>query len=299
MSFTNTLRVAAFISLFLVFPQKTWAQQQLSYKLEQGEIFRIKQKAEQLIIQELEGTKHEMTNDLDALFTFTVLGENDKGFDIKLTFEDFGLKSTSSIQGELFNVRASQPIEGDMMSQMFSGMVGYELQLVLRSDGKILEVIGGDELVEKMVASANIEDEFTQNLMKKSLGKEFSSDGLGKSFEQMTYFYPENQVEVGDTWKNQFDGKMTAENLWKFEKKDAKLVFISGTSSIVMKTDENGTVMSLKGTQESTIETTLQNGFINKINTNSFAEGISILANMKDVEIPTSIKSEITYEVIQ
>lgn len=299
MSLKNLFYAFLCVSLFLVFPEKATGQELLAYKLTKGEVFKIKQKAEQLILQELEGTKHEMTNDLDALFTFTVEEESAEGFQLKLTFDDFGMKSTSSIQGELINVRASQPVDGDLMSQMFSGLLDYELTMLMRKDGKIIEVKGGDKLVEKMVAAANIEDEFTQNLMKKSLEKEFSSDGLAKSFEQMTYFYPNNTVEVGGTWETQFDGKMLAENTWKLEKYDTESASISGNSSIVLKTEESGTVMSLEGTQESSIETTLPNGFVKTIKTTSFAEGISIMANLKDVEIPTSIKSNITYEIIE
>nr|WP_299343676.1 DUF6263 family protein [Allomuricauda sp.] len=299
MTLKNVLYVFLCASLFLLLPAKLSGQEQLSYKLTEGEVFKIKQKAEQLIVQELEGTKHELTNDLEALFTFTVTDKTEDGFQLRLTFNDFGMKSTSSIQGELINVRASQPVEGDLMSQMFSGLLDYELLMVMRQDGKIIEVKGGDKLVEKMVAAANIEDEFTQNLMKKSLEKEFSSNGLAKSFEQMTYFYPNNEVKVGSTWETQFEGKMLAENTWKLEKYGAESASISGTASIVLKTEESGTIMSLEGTQESSIETELPNGFIKTINTTSFAEGISIMANLKDVEIPTSIKSNITYEIIE
>ncbi|TAI49171.1 DUF6263 family protein [Flagellimonas allohymeniacidonis] len=299
MTLQKPFAFAFLLAALVIFSQNIWAQQSLSYKLAKGEVFSIKQNAKQLIVQELEGTKHEMTNDLDAIFTFTVMEKTEEGFAINLTFQDFGLKSNSSIQGELFNVRASEPIEGDLMSQMFAGLVGYELQITMRNDGKILEVNGGNELVEKMVTAANIEDEFTRNLMKKSLAKEFSSNGLAKSFEQMTYFYPQTEVNIGDTWETVFEGKMQAKNLWKWERQDSDSAYITGTSTIVLKTDENGTVMSLDGTQESSIETTLSTGFIKKINSSSLAKGISIMANMKGVEIPTSIQSDITYEIIQ
>ncbi|MEM9363718.1 MAG: DUF6263 family protein [Bacteroidota bacterium] len=275
------------------------SQEKLSYNLKKDDFFKIKQDAKQLIIQEVDGAKHELTNDLGAIFSFKVVGETESKYTIELAFEDFGMKTTSNLQGELINVKASEPVAGDIMSEMFSGLIGYKMKMTMQKDGKIIEVNGGSELIQNMVQKANITDDFTKNLMKKSLENEFSSDGLAKSFEQMTYFYPAKNVGVGDSWKNEFSGKLQAKNDWKLESLSSDEAKISGDATIVMETSENGTTMSLTGTQQTSITTDTETGFIKTINSESLAKGISKVANLGDVEIPTSIKSTITYELIQ
>jgi hypothetical protein len=221
------------------------------------------------------------------------------GFDLLLTFLDFGLKSNSSIQGVLTDVKATVLKEGDMMSEMFHALVGHQLTMRMKTNGSVESVEGGDELIAKMIAAANIEDEFTGNLMRKSLTKEFSSDGLAKSFEQMTFFYPDSNVAIGDTWDNTYDGKLSANNTFTLEKADDDTISITGTAAIVINNEESGTVMSLSGSQESAILANTDDGFIQKVMISSLAEGSAKVSQMGNIEIPTTIKSTITYELLE
>ncbi|MEL6306319.1 MAG: DUF6263 family protein [Bacteroidota bacterium] len=288
-----------FLLLILMSPFLMVGQQKIGYNLKVNDSFKILQKAEQLITQELEGSKHEITNDLEAVFTFTVMGKTADAFDIKLVFKDFGMKSTSNLQGTLVNVKASEPVEGDMMSQMFKGLIDYELNLTLLANGKIESVDGGGAMIDNMIQSAGVEDDFTKNLMRKSLEKEFSSGGLAKSFEQMTFFYPDVAVEKGSTWENTFSGKLKAENTWQLDEVNSDAITITGKGTITVDTNESGTTMALAGNHDYTIVTNTENGFITTIETTSFASGHSKMTQLGDVEIPTSIKSTVTYELIQ
>ncbi|MEO0507010.1 MAG: DUF6263 family protein [Bacteroidota bacterium] len=288
-----------YLFVILMSPFLMVGQQKIGYNLKVNDSFKILQKAEQLITQELEGSKHEITNDLEAIFTFTVMGKTADGFSIKLVFKDFGMKSTSNLQGTLVNVKASEPVEGDMMSQMFKGLIDYELNLTLLENGKIESVEGGGAMIDNMIQSAGVEDDFTKNLMRKSLEKEFSSGGLAKSFEQMTFFYPDVAVDKGSTWENTFSGKLKAENTWQLDEVTSDAMTITGKGTITVDTNESGTTMALAGNHDYTIVTNTENGFINTIETTSFASGHSKMAQLGDVEIPTSIKSTVTYELIQ
>ena len=288
-----------YLFVILMSPFLMVGQQKIGYNLKVNDSFKILQKAEQLITQELEGSKHEITNDLEAIFTFTVMRITSDGFSIILVFKDFGIKSTSNLQGTLVNVKASEPVEGDMMSQMFKGLIDYELNLTLLENGKIESVEGGGAMIDNMIQSAGVEDDFTKNLMRKSLEKEFSSGGLAKSFEQMTFFYPDVAVDKGSTWENTFSGKLKAENTWQLDEITSEAMTITGKGTITVDTNESGTTMALAGNHVYTIVTNTENGFINTIETTSFASGHSKMAQLGDVEIPTSIKSTVTYELIQ
>ena len=291
-------RIGALLVFFLM-ALTLHSQNTLKYSLKKGDMFRVKQDAKQLITQQLEGQKHELTNDLGGLYDFKVVEVDEKGFDILLSFQDFKLKSTSSLQGTIMDVKALELVEGDVMSEMFHSLIDHKLKLRMGTNGSIISVEGGDELINKMISAAGLEDEYTKNIMRESLAKEFSSDGLAKSFEQMTYFYPAKKVAVGDTWENTYNGKLVANNTFTLEKIEGDNIFIDGAAAIVMETDESGAKMSLSGSQETTIKANLSNGFIQQVKVSTHAEGDTKMAQMGDVGIPTTIESTTTYELLE
>lgn len=273
-------------------------QFQLGYTLQEKDTFLIKQTGNQEMVMEIEASKQIITNDTEALFLMEVNSFDGEVYTIDFEFKDFAIKSSSNIQGILMDVRASQPVEGDMMSTIFSGLLGPRLQIQLRTTGKILAVTGTDALIDKMMATVGELDEFTTNLMKKSLEKEFSSESLAQSFEQMTYFYGEAPVSIGDTWNSEFSGKINAKNEWKLEKADDTMVSISGTANITMKTNEAALNMDLQGNQETLIQASKVTGIVQKMMVSGSGKGISTMAQAKGVEIPTTLKQTITYELI-
>ncbi|WP_343485995.1 DUF6263 family protein [Allomuricauda sp. d1] len=286
------------LGLFVLSSFLVQAQVDLGYTLEVGQNFRIKQNANQLMIQTLEGSSHEITNELEGLFTFEVTSKTDTGYDLALKFEDFALKSSSSIQGTLIDVRASEPVDGDMMSAIFNGLIGYELTVKMGALGQITTVEGGEGLIQNMIANAGIEDEFTANLMKKSLEGEFGTESLAKSFEQMTFFYPKEKIAVGETWTNKHEGKLSSENIWKLEKIENGMASITGDADITVNNEDENLKMNLTGKQETALEASIENGFIKKMMVSSMAEGNSTMPQMGSAEIPTKLESTITYELI-
>jgi hypothetical protein len=105
-------------------------------------------------------------------------------------------------------------------------------------------------------------------------------------------------VREGDQWSNKFDGKFEASTLWTLDSLNTESAFISGKAKIVIKTDEPSNSMRLKGEQETTVVTDTSNGFMREMTVQSRAEGVSTSAQMGDVEIPTVIKSNVTYRLI-
>lgn len=289
-----------FLLGFFLLPQYLVGQEFMGYRLEVGEVFTIDQNAKQRIVQEMEGATHELTNDLGGILQFTVLSKSESGYILGLEFKDFFLKTTSNLQGTVMDVNASEVVEGDVMSQIFNSLLNHELKIDMGANGKIIAVTGGEELIEKMVGAAGFEDEFTVNLMKKSLSKDFSSDGLAKSFEQMTYFYPDKVAEktIGDTWENSYSAKLRANNTFTLDRLDNESTYITGKAAVTMETEESGTTMSLSGSQESAIQANKSSGFVEKIKVINTVKGFSKMAQLGDVEIPTEINSTITYSRI-
>ncbi|MGI9552890.1 MAG: DUF6263 family protein [Aurantibacter sp.] len=294
----NTMKHFYTILFSLFFLGGSYGQTTLQYNLKKDEIFTVKQEAEQIITQELEGTSHVLTNNINGVLEFRVIDEDDNAYNIELTFKDLNMKMTSSLQGELMNVKAKEVVEGDMQSMMFNSLLDSPVNMTLSKTGAILEVIGGDSLVTKMVNTAGLQDEFTTNMMKKSLEKEFGSEALSDSYEQMTFIYSADPVGPGDTWQNEYTGKLNAKNTWTLSGVTNENAEISGTADVLMKIEEPAVTMNLTGTQSTEIRTDIDSGFILKMAVEGLAKGSSTIAQMGDQEIPTNIKSTITYELI-
>ena len=286
--------------LFLLFYTITiFGQTALEYTLSKGNVFTIKQNATQVITQEIAGSKHELTNAIDGILEFKVLAQQEDNYQIALTFKDLNLYMTSNMQGELMNVKAKEVSEDDIQSQIFNILLNNPVQMTLSKTGDIIEVVGGDSLVVKMTNASGLEDDFSKNMIKKSLEKEFSSEALSNNYKQMTFIYSEKKVDVGDTWQNEYSGKLNVKNTWTLDDITERNAIITGKSDVIINIAEPATTMKLNGTQEAKITTDILSGFIIKMQVEGFSEGTSTSVQMGDLEIPTSIKSTTTYELIK
>ncbi|MEB8329444.1 DUF6263 family protein [Flavobacteriaceae bacterium KMM 6897] len=274
-------------------------QSTLQYTLKVGDVFLVKQNAQQTIIQELDGSTHEIINQMYGILEFKVVGIKEKNYIISLTFKDLNLRMTSSIQGELMNVRAKEVVPGDTQSSIFHSILNSPVKMTLSRNGDILEVKGGDALVTKMTEASGLEDEFSIKMMKRSLAKEFGSDALSNSYKQMTFIYPTKKIKVGDTWQNEYSGKLAATTVWTLKGLTPKTAIITGKAIISMNVVEPASTMQLTGTQNTMITTDRNTGFISKMNVEGQSKGASVMAQMSDQKIPTTIKSKVTYELIK
>ena len=293
------MKQAISLFLFVLCNLSLFAQTKLEYKLNVGDTFIIEQNAFQTIVQEVDGATHELTNEMNGLLEFKVVADRDTTYAIALAFKDLNLLMNSSIQGELMNVKAKNVTEDDMQSQIFNSLLDTPVELILSKKGDILEVNGGDSLVTKMANASGLEDDFSKNMMKKGLEKEFGSEALSNSYKQLTYFYSDSIVNIGDTWKNEYSGKLNAKNIWTLKAIDSTNATITGNAEVIMEANESGTVMNLTGTQATEIQTDVANGFIIKMVVEGQSEGVSTMTQLGDQKIPTKITSKITYELIK
>lgn len=287
-----------FLSVCTLLHLTGFGQTPLEYHLKKGEVFKVKQTAEQIITQKLEGTSHVITNQIDGILEFKVLREVAEGYEITLTFKDLNLIMTSSIEGELMNVRAKEVVEGDIQSIIFNTILNNPVKMILAKTGDILRVSGGDSLVSKMADASGIADEFSINLMKKSLSKEFGSEALSNSYKQMTFIYPDKKVKVNDKWENAYTGKLRTSNVWTLKGITDDQATITGKATVIMDIKDPNTTMKLNGTQNTSILTDSNSGFIIKMKVEGTSTGVSTLTQLGDQELPTTIKSKITYELI-
>ena len=295
------MRAKFFLLFYLLFGIITLgvAQDKLQYNLRKGDVFQIRQMARQDIVQEIDGASHEVINDIRGTIEFKVTGKTADTYSLDIIFRKLNMTMTSSMQGVVLDVDAEELDPDNVQSRIFHSLLNEPIHLVMRKNGDILEVSGGDSLVSKMVKASGLQEAFAVNMLRSSLKNEFGSQALSESYKQMTYIYPDKDIAVGGTWKNSYTGKLKAETLWKLDSLNARNASISGAADIVMQIEEPTSSMVLDGKQSTRVTTDLKSGFILKMKVEGFSKGYSTLAQMGGQKIPTTITSSITYELIQ
>lgn len=275
----------------------TIAQNKLQYTLEVGDSLKISQIANQDIIQDMNGSKHEMKNLLESDYTFVVAAITDSSYMINFKFDKFKLETTSNLYGTLLDVDTSKEVEDtDLEGKIFSGLILSVLKMEMLKTGKIKEISGTENMIDSMISNAGIEDEFTKQLMIEAMKKEFGDESLSKSFEQMTFIYPNKEVEIGESWTNRYYGDMECTNVWTLNAL-GEYIDLSSKSDIKMNIEEDSHTMSLEGTQDTVIKANKSTGFATEMEVISEVQGITIMSQMKSIEIPTTINSTTTYKI--
>ncbi|TYA55968.1 DUF6263 family protein [Formosa maritima] len=282
---------------FLLVSSFISSQNTLEYKLNIGDNMIVTQTSTQDVVQDLNGSKHEITNNLESNYTFIIKSITDSSYVINFKFDRFKLLTTSNIYGELMNIDTNKSIEkDDLEAKIFSGLTKSTLKMEMLKTGKILKVSGSEAMINKMVTDAGIEDEFTKELMIEAMKKEFGNESLARSFEQMTYIYPSKKVSIGDTWTNNYSGALKAKNIWTLTNWGNQIE-LSAKSNVTMITEEDSHIMTLKGTQNTSVFANKKSGIAELITVTSKANGTTVMKQMNGTEIPTNIKSKTTYKI--
>ncbi|WP_028873396.1 DUF6263 family protein [Psychroserpens burtonensis] len=273
------------------------AQNNLAYNLKVGDQFKVKQVANQDIVQDMNGQKHIMKNLLEGDFSFVVEDVNDSLYGLKFKFDRFKMLSSSNRIGEIMSINTNDTVtDDDIEGKIFSQLVSVNLTMTMYKNGKIKSIEGSDELISKMVNAVGALDELTKEVMRESMKGEFSNESLAMSFEQMTYIYPNETIAIGDTWKNNFEGELSSKNTWTLNSITHDGVNITGESSVIFKNTDADVEMNLNGDMSSNLTTSPETGFVKTMTTSSTVKGNSIMHNMDDLEVPTTIISNVTYK---
>lgn len=276
------------------------AQNILEYHLNVGDSLTVFQKATQDILQEMDGTKHELKNILEADYTFIVSQKTDSSYIISFNFDRFKMVTTSNIHGRITNIDTKNSIpKDDIQALIFSGMIGSKLKMEMLKNGKVKSVSGTDKMIANMIAKASIFDELTKQVMIESMKQEFGNKSLAQSFDQMTFIYPNKKVKIGDTWVTNYKGDLNAKNIWKLNALNEKTLELNANGDIIMSTKNEDVSMTLKGKQQINVTANKTSGFIKDMVVSQTASGISMMNQMADVSIPTTITSTITYKTIK
>lgn len=288
-----------FFTLFIV-AQLSSAQTVLRYNLVEGDEFTVEQSAHQTITQEIPGRTQIIVNDLKGTMFFTVTSVNDSLTTLEMSFKRFSIKMSSPQLGTMMDIDTDSTTNTESTEfKIFQGMINKSVTILMKPTGEISEVQNADVIVNGMIDNLGIEDPEAISQMRQELEKEWSADGLAKSFEQMTFNYPNTAIKKGETWTNNFigKGKVNADNTWTLEESLVDGNSINGDATISMDLSNPQISMLLKGTQQTTLKA-LPNGFPKSMEVITFASGDATIPQLAGQIIPTKLESITTYTLL-
>ncbi|MDC7999050.1 DUF6263 family protein [Gilvibacter sediminis] len=283
----------------LISAATAFGQQKLGYNLKKGDQFNLTQKSLQTIKQSITGMNIELVNDIQAEFLLTVVDVTKDSYMIEFEFTNFAYEMRSETMGPMLSVDTANEEydETDITQTIFRGLLNVPMTFEMLKTGRIIDITGGDALIDNMLKKSGIEDEMQLAAMRQGMEKEYGGQKIAAGFEQFTYIYPESKKTKGDTWKTEIDGDLKAQHVWTLESFNRNIVNIAGTAEIQMNIDSGTTKIQCEGTQTTQIVVDSAHGFITSYHSESTADGESFAEALGDEAIPTSITTITDYTI--
>ena len=181
------------------------------------------------------------------------------------------------------------------IGEAFKSLIGVSLDIQLTKHGKITSVKGTEKLVEILNSISNPQ-------LKEMLAQQYSDKAIKNSFEQMTPYFPEKPVAIGESWdvttnlnSNGVDIISKMKLTLKQVKDNVATIYCTGT----LATPEGGGVLSMqgmdakvsvKGEQTGTIFIDMKTGWIISSEiTQKFVQNIEVMGQAMKQNTETKV----------
>ncbi len=126
--------------------------------------------------------------------------------------------------------------ETNFFSFFYRQMIGKKIELIVKKDGSVLSVRGLDQWMEAILDSLGIQEQKVREEIIKPFQQIFAEKILRKSFDQVFRIFPQQKVELNDTWQTQETFEMpfgfTKTVTWKLTQITPQKVVIEGDGKI-------------------------------------------------------------------
>ncbi|MDT0554410.1 DUF6263 family protein [Patiriisocius hiemis] len=286
-------------TFFLCAAFQVQAQNILQYNMSIGDSYTIEQEATQDIIQTMDGADHEMKNTILGEYVFEVISVTDSTFVMNFHFKSLLFKTESGIYGTLMDIDTNREAEeDDIEANIFKGLLNNDLQIVVYKTGNIKTLTGTDAIIDSMLEKAGIEDDFTKNIAKKGLEKEFGDESMKESMIQMLYLFSDEPVSKGSKWETSFNGDLKGSTTYSLQEYSTEEIKLVGDGPIELNTVNEDVTMILSGTQNVIATCDTETGFMKNVTIEQTATGVTKTKQWGTVEVPTTINSTITFKRI-
>ncbi|MGZ5221904.1 MAG: DUF6263 family protein [Chitinophagaceae bacterium] len=209
--------------------------------------------------QQMMEQNHEIN--ITSGYTLDVIDDKDGIKTLKAVYKNF--KMYMNIMGMEIKVDTDKPAEPindaeiranplGMMDRVFAGIKEKEFTMKVNEEGKVLEVVGFDKIINEMIDSIGL-DENAKMQVRASLQDQFNEQSIKDQFAQVFTIFPGREIKMGDSWEKNFQtgGRMPAKYTTQYSVKEIEgdHITLTAQTNIGSANDE----MEIKGTQNGSL----------------------------------------------
>ena len=239
----NLLRPTLFVLTILLFAC-TGSKELvgLRYNLEEGNAYKQEQTITQAMSYTMMGMPIDQKTTTITNTTHKVKAINEAGnFLTDVTYDRVRSTSEAMGQTQTYDSDTDTTRGADVLARNPQGfLVGNTITTEMTPNGEIVAIEGLQQMVKQMFG----EDAAGNDLSKSAFLEMFNEEQMKRNFGQASNIYPEDSVQVGDTWttKMKIEKPMPMQTDMTYTLKDAKPdVFVLGLEG-TLSTGENGAI---------------------------------------------------------
>lgn len=265
----------------------------LKFNLKPGDQYRFSSVVKQHIVQEAMGQQITTTQDIATDYIYDVKSVEEGVTTINVTFS--AVKMDTDVAGmQQLSYDSANPDAGTNELKVMSNLIGKSFLMYINEEGSVEKVEGLAEIIGGVEGPQS-------ELLKQSFG----DSSMIQNMSQITNIYPNQKVNIGDTWVRTFSGPiagmMQSEATSNFALSqvtgDVAVLEVDGQMKFSKLAGGGGNPMlqgaefNLNGTQQGTMEVDIASGL--PVQT-KLKQDISGSLEIQGMQIPMSIVSDIT-----
>jgi hypothetical protein len=169
-----------------------------------GEKYKCTMEMSKRVKQTIEGEEQIMEQSLIIVWDYNILKKNDAG-EYSISAEYSRIKSSQKFGMQTVEFDSDDPSEYIDPSMIgYKALVGMELKMDMTPRGKVERLSGFEEIIDKIIDDLKIPESPQRDEIIKGIRSQFGDEAMRQSFEQMTVFYPDRPVDIGDSWNSDF-----------------------------------------------------------------------------------------------
>ncbi len=195
------------LPLILAMTTALSAQDKLDFKLnlEAGTGYIFTMDVDQTITQTVEDEQQTLVQQMLVAWDYDVLNKNKAGeAEIGLTYRRVKVSQDYGHQQSEYD-SDNPPAYLDPSMKGLAALPGSQLRVRFDRGGKVLEIKGIDEMLDKMIKSMELPDSPQKEMVIDNLRTQFGRDAMEQSLEQIAGFYPSKPVSIGESWNTKLN----------------------------------------------------------------------------------------------
>ena len=172
----------------------------LKFNLTKGSKYNYNIQMNMHVSESVMGNNVNVENKMGMGYTFEVINDSAGWKTLTSTISRISMDVNAGAQSIKFDTdSATTDTAGaaGMMSKIFGAMKGGQFSFTMNDKGRVGEVSGMKEMMQRMMGSINVPN---AEMIMQSIGKSFDEANFKQNIEQSFGTYPDKPVKPGDTW---------------------------------------------------------------------------------------------------